>query len=56
MRFRKTIIPAAGLGPKFLRASKFQPNGKLPIVENQRQYIAEEEDMIIVTGRGKRAI
>ncbi|MBT9173917.1 MAG: UTP--glucose-1-phosphate uridylyltransferase [Syntrophomonadaceae bacterium] len=62
-RVRKAIIPAAGLGTRFLPATKAQPKEMLPIVDKPTiQYIVEEainsgiEDIIIVTGRGKRAI
>ncbi|WP_061808966.1 UTP--glucose-1-phosphate uridylyltransferase GalU [Rossellomorea vietnamensis] len=62
-RVRKAIIPAAGLGTRFLPATKAQPKEMLPIVDKPTiQYIIEEavasgiEDIIIVTGRGKRAI
>jgi len=62
-RIRKAIIPAAGLGTRFLPATKAQPKEMLPIVDKPTiQYIVEEaiysgiEDIIIVTGRGKRAI
>ncbi len=60
---RKAIIPAAGLGTRFLPATKAQPKEMLPIVDKPSiQYIVEEaissgiEDIIIVTGRNKRAI
>lgn len=63
MKVRKAIIPAAGLGIRFLPATKAQPKEMLPIVDKPTiQYIVEEaidsgiEDIIIVTGRGKRAI
>jgi UTP--glucose-1-phosphate uridylyltransferase len=63
MRIRKAIIPAAGLGTRFLPASKAQPKEMLPIVDKPTiQYIVEEavdsgiEDIVIVIGRGKRAI
>ncbi|AUS98380.1 UTP--glucose-1-phosphate uridylyltransferase [Clostridium thermosuccinogenes] len=63
MRVRKAIIPAAGLGTRFLPATKAQPKEMLPIVDKPTiQYIVEEaiesgiEDIMIVTGRGKRAI
>jgi UTP--glucose-1-phosphate uridylyltransferase len=63
MRIRKAIIPAAGLGTRFLPATKAQPKEMLPIVDKPTiQYIVEEavasgiEDIIIVSGRGKRAI
>jgi len=63
VKVRKAIIPAAGLGTRFLPATKAQPKEMLPIVDKPTiQYIVEEaiasgiEDIIIVTGRGKRAI
>ncbi len=63
MRIKKAIIPAAGLGTRFLPATKAQPKEMLPIVDKPSiQYIVEEaiasgiEDIIIVTGRNKRAI
>ncbi|GIP32929.1 UTP--glucose-1-phosphate uridylyltransferase GalU [Paenibacillus sp. J2TS4] len=63
MTIRKAIIPAAGLGTRFLPATKAQPKEMLPIVDKPAiQYIVEEainsgiEDVIIVTGRNKRAI
>lgn len=63
MKVRKAIIPAAGLGTRFLPATKAQPKEMLPIVDKPTiQYIVEEaidsgiEDIMIVTGRGKRAI
>lgn len=63
MRVRKAIIPAAGLGTRFLPATKAQPKEMLPIVDKPTiQYIVEEaiesgiEDIIIISGRGKRAI
>lgn len=59
----KAIIPAAGLGTRFLPATKAQPKEMLPIVDKPViQYVVEEavaagcEDVLIVTGRGKRAI
>ena len=62
-KVRKAIIPAAGLGTRFLPATKAQPKEMLPIVDKPTiQYIVEEavasgiEDIIIVSGRGKRAI
>ncbi|NWQ39179.1 UTP--glucose-1-phosphate uridylyltransferase GalU [Bacillus sp. EB106-08-02-XG196] len=63
MEVRKAIIPAAGLGTRFLPATKAMPKEMLPIVDKPTiQYIVEEavesgiEDIIIVTGKGKRAI
>lgn len=60
---RKAIIPAAGLGTRFLPATKAMPKEMLPIIDKPTiQYIVEEavesgiEDIIIVTGKGKRAI
>lgn len=62
-KIRKAVIPAAGLGTRFLPATKAQPKEMLPIVDKPTiQYIIEEavqsgiEDVIIVTGRNKRAI
>ncbi|MFJ6207630.1 UTP--glucose-1-phosphate uridylyltransferase GalU [Lysinibacillus sp. NPDC092081] len=62
-RIRKAIIPAAGLGTRFLPATKAMPKEMLPIVDKPTiQYIVEEavasgiEDIIIVTGKNKRAI
>src|SRR3970040_42585 len=59
----KAIIPAAGLGTRFLPATKAMPKEMLPIVDKPViQYVVEEivasgiGDIIIVTGRGKRAI
>jgi UTP--glucose-1-phosphate uridylyltransferase len=59
----KAIIPAAGLGTRFLPATKSQPKEMLPIVDKPAiQYVVEEavaadaEDILIITGRGKRAI
>ncbi|MBB6732175.1 UTP--glucose-1-phosphate uridylyltransferase GalU [Cohnella zeiphila] len=63
MRIRKAIIPAAGLGTRFLPATKAMPKEMLPIIDKPAiQYIVEEavasgiEDILIVTGKGKRAI
>lgn len=60
---KKAVIPAAGLGTRFLPATKAQPKEMLPIVDKPTiQYIVEEavhsgiEQIIIVTGRNKRAI
>jgi len=62
-KIRKAIIPAAGLGTRFLPATKAQPKEMLPIVDKPTiQYIIEEaiasgiETILIITGRGKRAI
>ena len=63
MKIRKAIIPAAGLGTRFLPATKAMPKEMLPIVDKPTiQYIVEEaveagiEDILIITGKGKRAI
>lgn len=63
MKIKKAVIPAAGLGTRFLPATKAQPKEMLPIVDTPTiQYIVQEavlsgiEDIIIVTGRTKRAI
>lgn len=63
MKVRKAVIPAAGLGTRFLPATKAQPKEMLPIVDKPTiQYIVEEavasgiEDIIIISGRNKRAI
>ncbi|HCC5685046.1 UTP--glucose-1-phosphate uridylyltransferase GalU [Staphylococcus aureus] len=62
-KIKKAIIPAAGLGTRFLPATKAMPKEMLPILDKPTiQYIVEEaaragiEDIIIVTGRHKRAI
>src|SRR3989442_4863533 len=59
----KAIIPAAGLGTRFLPATKASPKEMLPLVDKPLiQYAVEEavsagiQDIIIITGRGKRAI
>ena len=59
----KVVIPAAGLGTRFLPATKAQPKEMLPVVNKPTiQYVVEEAvesgitDIIIITGRGKRAI
>lgn len=63
MKVRKAIIPAAGLGTRFLPATKAQPKEMLPIVDKPTiQYIIEEavasgiEEILIVTGRNKKCI
>lgn len=63
MKIRKAVIPAAGMGTRFLPATKAQPKEMLPIVDKPTiQYIVEEaisagiESILIVTGRGKRNI
>jgi UTP--glucose-1-phosphate uridylyltransferase len=60
---RKAVIPAAGLGTRFLPATKASPKEMLPLVDKPLiQYAVEEavasgiEDIIVITGRGKRAI
>ena len=62
-KIKKAIIPAAGMGTRFLPATKAMPKEMLPIVDKPTiQYIVEEaiasgiEDIIIVTGKTKRAI
>jgi len=62
-KVRKAIIPAAGMGTRFLPATKAMPKEMLPILDKPTiQYIVEEavasgiEDIIIVTGKGKRSI
>jgi len=63
MKVRKAVIPAAGLGTRFLPATKAQPKEMLPIVDKPAiQYVVEEavraglDDILIITGRGKRTI
>jgi UTP--glucose-1-phosphate uridylyltransferase len=60
---KKAVIPAAGLGTRFLPATKSQPKEMLPIVDKPAiQYVVEHavgagiEDILIITGRGKRTI
>jgi UTP--glucose-1-phosphate uridylyltransferase len=60
---RKAVIPAAGLGTRFLPVTKNSPKEMLPLVDKPAiQYVVEEavasgiDDIVIVTGRGKRAI
>ncbi|WP_027084122.1 UTP--glucose-1-phosphate uridylyltransferase, partial [Clostridium tyrobutyricum] len=62
-KIRKAVIPAAGLGTRFLPATKAQPKEMLPIVDKPTiQYIIEEavasgiEEILIITGRNKRSI
>ena len=59
----KVIIPAAGLGTRFLPATKAQPKEMLPVLDKPIiQYVIEEavaagvEEVLLITGRGKRAI
>jgi UTP--glucose-1-phosphate uridylyltransferase len=63
MEIRKAIIPAAGLGTRFLPATKAQPKEMLPVVDKPTlQYIIEEavhsgiEEILIITGRNKTSI
>jgi len=63
MRIKKAVIPAAGLGTRFLPATKSQPKEMLPIVDKPAiQFVVEQavkaglEDILIITGRGKRTI
>ncbi len=60
---RKAVIPAAGLGTRFLPATKALPKEMLPVVDKPAiQYVVEEavrsgiDDILIITGRGKKAI
>jgi UTP--glucose-1-phosphate uridylyltransferase len=60
---RKAVIPAAGLGTRFLPATKAQPKEMLPVVDRPAiQYVVEEavragiDDVLIITGRGKRSL
>ena len=60
---RKAVIPAAGLGTRFLPATKAQPKEMLPLVDKPAiQYVVEEAvrsgitDILIITGRGKRSL
>jgi UTP--glucose-1-phosphate uridylyltransferase len=62
-RIRKAVLPAGGLGTRFLPATKAQPKEMLPLIDKPAiQYIVEEavksgiESIMIVTGRNKRAI
>ena len=63
MSVTKAVIPAAGLGTRFLPATKAQPKEMLPVVDKPAiQYVVEEAvaagctDILIITGRGKRSI
>src|SRR5512143_4146937 len=63
MPIRKAVFPAAGLGTRFLPATKAQPKEMLPLVDKPIiQYVIEEAvasgitSIIIVTGKGKNAI
>ncbi len=62
-KVRKAVIPAAGLGTRFLPATKAQPKEMLPVVDKPAiQYVVEEavrsgiDDILIITGRGKRTL
>ena len=62
-KVRKAVIPAAGLGTRFLPATKAQPKEMLPLLDKPAiQYVIEEAvrtgitDILIITGRGKRSI
>jgi UTP--glucose-1-phosphate uridylyltransferase len=63
VKVNKAVIPAAGLGTRFLPATKAQPKEMLPLVDKPAiQYVVEEavrtgiRDILIVTGRGKRTL
>ena len=63
IEIRKAVIPAAGMGTRFLPATKAQPKEMLPIVDKPTlQYIIEEavdsgiEEILIITGRNKKSI
>jgi UTP--glucose-1-phosphate uridylyltransferase len=63
LKVTKAVIPAAGLGTRFLPATKAQPKEMLPVVDKPAiQYVVEEavrtgiRDILIVTGRGKRTL
>jgi len=63
MKVRKAVIPAAGMGTRFLPATKSMPKEMLPIVDKPVvQFVVEEaldsgiEDILIITGRGKQSI
>src|SRR5258705_10038602 len=63
MAIRKAVIPAAGLGTRFLPATKAVPKEMLPVVDTPAiQYVVEEAvragltDVLMITGRGKRAL
>lgn len=63
MKVRKAVIPAAGLGTRFLPATKVQPKEMLPVVDKPViQYVIEEiaaagiRDVLIITGKGKQVI
>ena len=63
MKVKKAVIPAAGLGTRFLPATKAQPKEMLPLVDKPAiQYVVEEAvrsgltDILVISGRGKRPI
>ena len=63
MNVKKAVIPAAGLGTRFLPATKSQPKEMLPVVDKPTiQYVVEEavragiSDILLITGRGKRTL
>ena len=63
MPIRKAVIPAAGLGTRFLPATKAQQKAMLPVVDTPSiQYVVEEAvragltDILIITGRGNRSL
>ena len=63
MTIRKAVIPAAGLGTRFLPATKSTPKEMLPIVDKPGiQYVVEEavraglDDVLMITGRSKRSL
>jgi len=63
MRVKKAVIPAAGLGTRFLPATKAQPKEMLPLVDKPAiQFVVEQaveagiRDILIITGRGKRTL
>jgi UTP--glucose-1-phosphate uridylyltransferase len=63
VKIKKAVIPAAGLGTRFLPATKAQPKEMLPLVDKPAiQYVVEEavltgiKDILIITGRGKRTL
>ncbi|HEV8563828.1 MAG TPA: UTP--glucose-1-phosphate uridylyltransferase GalU [Actinomycetota bacterium] len=63
VKVKKAVIPAAGLGTRFLPATKAQPKEMLPVLDTPAiQYVVEEavraglDDILIITGRGKRSI
>ena len=63
MKIKKAVIPAAGLGTRFLPVTKSMPKEMLPIIDTPAiHYVVKEaveaglDDVIIITGRGKRAV